>query len=284
MIRKALKIFISLTALSIVILISGKMLNTKACYQEKIQRTAAEETPDISNGEVPEDTESIDEERADSERADAGTVDIETEEIPAEYTIEGFPVTLQMPELPTGCEVTALTMVLNYYGFSVDKTTMASEFLPVSEANLYYGDDGRLYGVDLNQFFAGNPFTESGIICGTQAIVTAADAYLQSQGSPLLAKDITGSSYEELYERVSKDQPVVVWVTIEMADRWDTQDWYTETGSYVDWSMNDHGAVLIGYTDTTVTIADPISGEIQYGREQFESVFASRGSQCVVIE
>ncbi len=75
-----------------------------------------------------------------------------------------------------------------------------------------------------------------------------------------------------------------MWVTIEMADRWDTQGWYTETGSYVDWSMNDHGAVLIGYTDTTVTIADPISGEIQYGREQFESVFASRGSQCVVIE
>lgn len=86
------------------------------------------------------------------------------------------------------------------------------------------------------------------------------------------------------YRRISKDQPIVVWVTIEMADRRETQGWYTETGAYVDWSTNDHGAVLIGYTDTTVTIADPISGEIQYSREQFESVFTARGFQCVVIE
>ncbi len=52
----------------------------------------------------------------------------------------------------------------------------------------------------------------------------------------------------------------------------------------MDWSTNDHGAVLIGYTETTVTIADPISGRMEYDREQFEEVFASRGNQCVVLE
>ena len=62
------------------------------------------------------------------------------------------------------------------------------------------------------------------------------------------------------------------------------QGWYTENGDYVDWSTNDHGAVLIGYTDTTVTIADPISGRMEYSREQFEKVFSSRGNRCVVLE
>ena len=39
-------------------------------------------------------------------------------------------------------------------------------------------------------------------------------------------------------------------------------------GSYVDWAANEHGAALIGYRPQTVTIADPISGVIEYNREQ----------------
>ena len=188
-----------------------------------------------------------------------------------------------MPELPTGCEITALTVVLNYYGFAADKTVMAAEYLPTAGMGLYYGADGRLYGTDLNEYFIGDPFTEDGVICGTGAIVTAADAYLEAAGSSLRAEDLTGTDPEELYRLVSEDQPVVVWVTISMADRGETEGWYTEDGEYVDWSRNDQVAVLIGYSGTTVTIADPISGQIEYDRQQFEEVFADRGNRCVVI-
>lgn len=52
------------------------------------------------------------------------------------------------------------------------------------------------------------------------------------------------------------------------------EGWYTESGKYVDWGRNDHCAVLIGYTPDTVTIADPIAGEIVYSRKAFEKVFA----------
>ncbi len=102
--------------------------------------------------------------------------------------------------------------------------------------------------------------------------------------STLRAVDYSGSTPEELYELVSEDVPVVVWVTIGMADRRETQGWYIESGDYVEWSTNDHGAVLIGYSDTTVTIADPIAGLVEYDRQQFERVFASRQNQCVVLE
>lgn len=203
---------------------------------------------------------------------------------PEEYIIEEFPVLFQMPELPTGCEITAMTMVLNYYGYDVDKTTMAADYLPTVSASQYYGDDGRLYGGDLRKYFVGDPFTEGGYICGTEAILNAADAYLQEMGSSMRAVDKTGASPEELYELVSQDTPVVVWVTIGMSDRSTPQGWYTESGDYVDWSTNDHGAVMIGYSEDTVTIADPISGLVEYSRAQFESVFSSRSHQCVILE
>ena len=222
-----------------------------------------------------------------SDESDGGNTEAMSEVAAKESAsaqIADFPIINQMPELPTGCEITALTMALNYYGYPVDKTVMASEYLPTASADRYYGTDGRLYGTDMNEYFIGDPFTEGGIICGTGAIVTAADRYLSDEGSSLRALDVTGSSPEELYERVSQGQPVVVWVTISMADRGSTEGWYTENGDYVDWSTNDHGAVLIGYTETTVTIADPILGRMEYDREQFEEVFASRGSQCVVLE
>lgn len=204
--------------------------------------------------------------------------------VPEAYQIQDFPIVLQMPQLPTGCEITALTMALQYYGYSVDKTVMASQYLPTAPAEFDYGSDGRRYGPDMENYFVGNPFTNLGYICGTSAIVTAANRYLEGQSSSLRAVDRTGATAEELYELVSQDTPVVVWVTIGMADRRATQGWYTQTGAYMEWSTNDHGAVLIGYAQDTVTIADPIAGMAEYGRTQFEEVFASRGSRCVILE
>lgn len=67
-----------------------------------------------------------------------------------EYQIEDFPIVLQMPELPTGCEITALTMVLNYYGYPVDKVSMVSNFLPLADDDLYYGENGKFYGPDMD--------------------------------------------------------------------------------------------------------------------------------------
>ena len=184
----------------------------------------------------------------------------ETEKVKEGHLIENFPIILQMPELPTGCEVTALTMALQYYGWDADKTVLA------------------------DSYFIGDPASEVGGVCGPQAIVAAADGYLSDQGSTLRAVDKTGASPEELYGLIDEDIPVIVWVTISMAPRADTEGWYTESGKYVEWSNNDHGAVLIGYTDDTVILADPISGQCEYNKEAFEAVFASRNCQCVILK
>ena len=56
----------------------------------------------------------------------------------------------QKPELPTGCEITSLTTVLNYLGYDVSKETMANEYLPkcdISEVSFW-------------DYFLGDPSTE----------------------------------------------------------------------------------------------------------------------------
>lgn len=201
-----------------------------------------------------------------------------------EHYIENFDIVLQTPELPTGCEITAMTMVLNYYGFDIDKVTMASDYLPTAPAKFYRDSDGEMCGPDLERYFVGNPAEEEGYVCGTKAILTAANGYLRKTGSALRAFDGKGVSPGELYHWVSEDTPVVVWVTIHMDERVIAGKWKTESGEFVEWGHKDHGAVLIGYTEDTVTIADPISGEVVYEKEAFERVYASRGSQCVILK
>ena len=174
-------------------------------------------------------------EGCDSENEKMKGMETEAEEAeaksPDRARIEGFSLIMQMPELPTGCEITALTMTLDYYGYAVDKTVMASEYLPVSPAGLYYGVDGTLYGNDMDKYFIGDPAGENGYICGTEAIVTAADRYLADCGSALRADDLTGADVSELYRLVSEGTPVMVWVTIGMEERREYRDGTQKPGS-----------------------------------------------------
>lgn len=195
-----------------------------------------------------------------------------------------FDIIEQYPELPTGCEITAMTMVLNYYGYQVNKVTMALDYMPKVQAEFYRSEDGRLMGPDLENFFVGDPTEETGYICGTGAIVTAANRYLADVGSDLTAAAIKNAQPEKLYDLIDHGTPVVIWCTINMEDRAETDGWYREDGTYMEWSTNDHGAVLIGYDEDTVTVADPIYSRITVSRDRFEKIFAERGGQCVILQ
>ena len=48
----------------------------------------------------------------------------------------GFRPIIQYPDLPTGCETTSLTMVLNYLGYPVDKLDLADHYLDKKSSEL----------------------------------------------------------------------------------------------------------------------------------------------------
>ena len=109
---------------------------------------------------------------------------LEAAEIPSAHTIAEFPDLLQTPELPTGCEITALTMLLRYYGLPAGKTTMAEAYLPKTSFRLKEDEDGNFYGPDINRYFVGDPFTETGIVCGPGAIARAQNRTTGPNPSP----------------------------------------------------------------------------------------------------
>ncbi len=199
--------------------------------------------------------------------------------------IEDFPLIYQEPELPTGCEITAAAMLLKYAGVEADKRTLAVKYLPtLPSPSLHTGSDGRTYGADMESFFIGDPTTDQGYVCGVTAIMTALNKYLSDKKSNIRPKNISGSTPTQLYAMVDGGTPVMVWVTVRMEDRSAVYGWYRDDGVFMDWSRSDHGAVLIGYDENTVTIADPISGIIKCAKTQFERIFEQRGNKCLILE
>lgn len=68
---------------------------------------------------------------------------------------------LQNPELPTGCESVALTMVLNYYGQKLSKTEIADKYLkkdPENFVTLFKGDPHDISG---DGIYAPGPYGDS---------------------------------------------------------------------------------------------------------------------------
>ena len=68
------------------------------------------------------------------------------------------PVLLQKPELPAGCEATAAAMLLGAYGYAVSKEEMARA-IPRAP---FEKRDGRVYGPDPRDMYAGDPFSAEG--------------------------------------------------------------------------------------------------------------------------
>lgn len=100
----------------------------------------------------------------------------------------------QLPELPTGCEITAVTMMLRYKGANVTKDKLAEE-MP------------RATNGDPNTGFIGSPYSKSGATIYPPALMKLVKHYAGS------AINLTGASTDKLKDYLSSDHPVVIWGT-----------------------------------------------------------------------
>ncbi|WP_218775555.1 C39 family peptidase [Oceanobacillus senegalensis] len=103
------------------------------------------------------------------------------------------PVIGQLPELPTGCEITAVTMMLQYKGVSVDKITLANEMPRASK--------------DPDLGYVGDPFTPDGWTIYPTALVELVKRYCGS------SVNLTGTDGNELEKHLSNGKPIVVLVS-----------------------------------------------------------------------
>ena len=190
---------------------------------------------------------------------------------------------LQLPELPVGCEITALTILLRYCGFDADKTDLASNYLP--KGGHYRTEDGKNYKDSFFDYFIGDPFSR-GYGCFANAIEKAANAYIADHGGGFTVKNISGSHPDVLYDYLAAGTPVLCWATDGMIEPEYYETWYDyDTGEQLDWYLNEHCFVLAGFnmSGDLVTLNDPMKGIIDYNINRFETRYDQMYRQAIVI-
>ncbi|WP_125711985.1 C39 family peptidase [Companilactobacillus kedongensis] len=107
--------------------------------------------------------------------------------------VAGVPLISQRPELPNGCEITAVTMMLQYAGANVNKMQLAYEMPRSSDPN---------YG------YMGQPWDSTGVTIFPSALMRLVEKYAGS------AKNLSGQGLDAIKYQISIGHPVVTWHTL----------------------------------------------------------------------
>lgn len=191
------------------------------------------------------------------------------------------PMIPQLPELPRGCEVTSLAMLLNYYGIDVDKLTLAKEIK--KDKTPYKVTGGKIYFGHPNRGFVGDMYSlnKPGLGVYHKPIKELAEKYL-----PGKIIDLTGSSFDELKIHLSDDRPV--WVIInsfykKLPDHY-FQTWHTPKGK-IKITYKEHSVLVTGYDKNYVYFNDPLLGEKnrKARAKEFEEAWIQMGRQAITF-
>lgn len=202
-----------------------------------------------------------------------GTVKDTAKQTPARKLAD-FKVLNQLPDLPTGCEVTSLTMVLNYYGFPADKLDLSNNYLP----------KGPVGSTDFRKAFVGDPRNSWSRGCYAPVIVKTANKYLSAKKSKMQAVDISGRELTALSAYTNANIPVLVWSTVDCKKPYNSATW-TVNGKKLTWISPEHCLVLLGFVNGKVKAADPNGGKIRlYDLDLFRSRYNALYKQAVLIQ
>lgn len=270
------KILIAGTFGMIILVVVVIFMNYKEGYYDGIKSVISLKA---SNDEIDynEDTAlfdvELDQVEESGEIAELGTenVQMQTETIENYYKMEDFEWLSQNPELPTGCEITSLTSVLNYYGINVKKETMADDYLKKGDGSYY-------------KMFLGNPRDAGSFGCMAQPIVDAANLYFKKNNVSMKASNVSGVTFDKILEYVSQGVPMIVWNTMGMAPAYESQT-LTLDGREYTWIAPEHCVVVVGYDldNNEVYVADPMAGMVTRNLKTFEERYDSLKRQAVYV-
>ncbi len=260
--------------------------SAKSEPEETESDDSSQAEPDEDENKEDNEDKTSDDSSQSSEEKEKTEEDTDTDENSDSSSSKQIAVTniMQRPELPTGCEITSLTILLDHLGFGADKLTMARNYLPKLD---FYTEDGVNYGADFRTTFAGNPETEYSYGCYAPCIVTAANSYLADNGSSMTAHNVTGASFDSLLtDYIDKDIPVLIWITSnELHETALTSIWTTPAGEQVQWVAYEHCVVLTGYDldSGLIYVSDPLVGNTSYNLQLIRQRYIDLGQQCVWI-
>lgn len=183
----------------------------------------------------------------------------------------------QFPDLPSGDEITSLSMVLSYLGYDIDKTELCDLYL----------EKGPVGFTDFNEANVGNPrnaYNSYG--CLPPVIVKSATKFIGANGGNFKAYNYTGVDASELYYEVSQNNPIIVWACEDFDITPSISRIWIVDGKTLYLKSNMACMVLIGYDyeKNTVTLANPAGTVFDIDMDLFELRHKQMGAHSVIIK
>jgi uncharacterized protein YvpB len=189
------------------------------------------------------------------------------------------PLLSQLPELPRGCEVTSLAMLLNHAGIRVDKMTLAKQIK--KNPTPYQVRNGQVFYGHPNEGFVGDMYTLSKPGYGVyhKPIKQLAERYLPNQ-----IIDLTGQSFENIYTYLAKGTPV--WVITNTTFRplppSAFREWQTPQGP-IKITYREHAVLITGYDEQYIYFNDPLTAvkNQKAPKQDFIDAWVQMGRQAI---
>lgn len=196
-----------------------------------------------------------------------------------ESHIENIPVILQLPELPRGCEVTSLAMLLSYKSVKIDKLTLAKEVR--KDDTIYKKQDEKIHFGNPNKGFVGDMynFKENGLGVYHKPIYELLMEYL-----PKSSIDITGCDFNEVLGFINNKIPVWVIInsTYDVLPESSFIKWQTPDGEIIV-TYREHSVLITGYDENNIYFNDPLGIKEFAPKDKFQKAWTQMGSQAITF-
>ncbi len=185
------------------------------------------------------------------------------------------PLENQYPDLPNGCEVTSLSMLLQYYGIKVNKLDLSENIKHVAS----YTDNGQYRGNPHVGFVGYMSQANAGWCVYNEPLEQVARKYTNR------VQNYTGHDFIQVLKRVSEGHPVLIITTIKFNRVNDMQTWDTAQGK-VHVTPSSHACVITGFNkkNGTVLVNDPFGHKNKVvSWKNLESSYIQQGKQAIYI-
>lgn len=182
-------------------------------------------------------------------------------------------------DFPSGSGIGAVATVLQYYGIDasiIDLYNIADKYVDIIVRDGYTPSPWEKIVFDPQNV---------GSAYYAPPIVNMANKYLTSVGSNKRAKDVSGTSLEELLKYVENGIPVIIWGTTTEKPAKDGSTWIADNGETVICKEKMKIFVIKGYTKDNIELILDVDGiVIEYSYDLIDEMYQSVYSQAIIIE
>ncbi|WP_249260798.1 C39 family peptidase [Virgibacillus pantothenticus] len=186
----------------------------------------------------------------------------------------------QLPELPRGCEVTSLSMLLRHNDIRIDKMDLAQQVK--KDPTPYTKKDGEIFFGNPYRGFVGDmySFDTPGMGVYHKPIAALAKRYAGDR-----VKDLTGNDFKTIITELNHERPVwvIINTTYDKLPESQFTTWNTKDGK-IDITMKQHSVLITGYDENYIYFNDPLNFAEKAPIDEFQAAWEQMGKQAITID